>query len=254
MPTHCFDCPSARPLARLALAALAALLPALPALSVGGEPDAKRQFRIQLDRPGEKINVGVAYWIELFRDGKSYRCNNKTAFRSGDAIRVHIIPNVDGYAYILLKSGSRGEKAVLFPSNQSGTDNYLVRGRDYALPTSAKLKFDNDPGTETLSLVFSRGQLDSKGLLSGAEEKMVVSTGRSGAKDLVPTRMQLFWDDPAPVIMPEDVAIAPAATAAVAPAAKAASQQANLDDASLVTVVYSKPEGVLSVDVTLEHM
>ncbi|MBI4534337.1 MAG: DUF4384 domain-containing protein [Candidatus Melainabacteria bacterium] len=234
--------------------------PSYGTLPLAGQPDAKQTFWNQLDKPGQKVNLGVAYWIELIRADKSYRCNNKFAFHSGDTIRIHMIPNTDGYAYIVLKSGSRGDKAVLFPGPKSGMDNHVLGGRDYVLPTTAVLKFDNDPGTETLSLIFSRKTVDvEKYLDTNYEEKVVVSA--SGAKDLVPTRMRLCWDDPIPVIIPHELL----AQANGQGGSKDAQLNKPVDvtgqmpsairlEGSLVTVVHNDPDGVLTVDVALEHL
>lgn len=225
---------------------------------IAGQPDAKQTFWSQLDKPGQKVNLGLAYWIELIREGKSYRCNNKFAFHSGDAIRIHVIPNADGYAYIVLKSGSRGDKAVLFPGARSGMDNHVLGGKDYVLPTIATLKFDNDPGTETLSLIFSRKTVDVERYLESTyEDKVVVAA--SGAKDLVPTRMQLCWDDPAPVIMPQEVLTQATGKggskdAGARELTDVASPPAVRAEGSLVTVVHNDPDGVLTVDVALEHL
>jgi len=226
------------------------------ALPVGGQPDVRRLFRTQLEKPGEKINLGLAYWIELLRDGTISRLNNKFAFRSGDAIRIHMIPNTDGYAYILLKSGSRGDRAILFPNPKSGTDNRVARGRDYALPTEVRLKFDNNPGVEILTLVLSRKPIDINQYLNGHHERAFVSSGQSGSKDLVPTRIQLGWDEPAPVIVPHEVAAQIAADAGGKEAAdRRAPVAADASDANagMVTLVHENPDEVLSVDIALEH-
>lgn len=245
------------PAIALALGSLFVMLPQTPAMPLGGQPDVKRLFRTQLEKPGEKMNLGLAYWIELHRGGKVYRCHNKFAFRSGDAIRIHVIPNSDGYAYIFLKSGSRGERAVLFPNLKSGTDNRVLGGHDYALPTSARLRFDDDAGTEILTLVLSRQPIELNRYHNGGLVRTAyVSSGQSGAKDLVPTRMQLCWDDPAPVIIPGEIAAEPEATAGGQPGAPGSEPKclrADLNQAGMVTVIHDDPDEVLSVDIALEH-
>ncbi len=184
----------------------------------------------------------ISYWIELFRGGKIYRCNNKIAFQSGDAIRFHIIPKSDGYAYLLMKQGSSGKRAILFPSAATGNNNYLKAGTDYPVPDKDWLSFDNTPGIEKMSLLFSH-----KKMLTGEEFKQptnlaFVSNDRSGAKDLVPTRMQLSWDDPTPVILPDQIA----------PSARGARQEISANG-SMVKVSFNDPTGLLAVDVALAH-
>src|SRR5271169_2328622 len=72
--------------------------------------DAKGLFFEQLSKPSESLNLGMTYWIERVRKGKTEKVNNKSPFYSGDQIKFHVKSNVDGFAYILLKSGSRGEQ------------------------------------------------------------------------------------------------------------------------------------------------
>ena len=104
--------------------------------------------------------VGINYWIELYRHGKIYRCNNKMSFHSGDAIRFHVVPQSDGFAYVVMKEGSSGKSSMLFPTAKTGTSNYLKAGKDYPLPNQSWLKFDEHPGIEHVNLVFSRMKID----------------------------------------------------------------------------------------------
>ncbi|MBS2006339.1 MAG: alpha/beta fold hydrolase [Cyanobacteria bacterium SZAS TMP-1] len=198
----------------------------------------------QATTPALSDGPSISYWIELYRGGKVYRCNNKIAFQSGDAIRFHIIPKTDGYAYLLMKQGSSGKRAILFPSAKTGNDNYLKAGSDYPVPSADWLSFDNTPGIEKVSILFSH-----KKMLTGEELKeptnlAFVSNDRSGAKDLVPTRMQLSWDDPTPVILPD----------VIAPSAPGARQSMSTsENGSLVKVSFNDPSGLLAVDVALAH-
>lgn len=141
-----------------------------------------------------KSVANLAYWIELKRDGKTFRCTNKTAFRSGDEIRFHVRSGVDGYAYIVLQQGSGGGRAVLFPDARTGTNNAVSANDDTAIPTRTYLRFDDKPGLEKLNLVFSKRPING-GDSNAAILTAYVSPDRTGAKDLVPTRMQLSWDD-----------------------------------------------------------
>ena len=213
-----------------------------PAVKV--KPDAA-QLQKNAARETETIKVGsdsqaVSYWIELLRDGKIYRCNNKIAFKSGDAIRFHVIPQVDGYGYIMLKQGSSGKKAILFPPPNSKINNFLNANNDYPLPYDNWLSFDATPGVEKVSLVFSRVKLAASQLTPPESMTAYVSNDRSGAKDLVPTRMQLSWDDPTPVILPGDV-----------PGGNA--QVAQTSTGSLVKVSFNDPGGMVAIDVALAH-
>jgi len=113
-----------------------------------------------------KKNTGVCYWLELKRKNEAPRhCSNKTEFHSGDKLRIHMKPNVDGYAYIVMLAGSKGEKELLFPSADLG-DNKVKAGTYITLPVPSKddnaawLKFDEHPGTELLRMIVSRKKID----------------------------------------------------------------------------------------------
>ncbi len=192
----------------------------------------------------------ISYWIELYRAGKLYRCNNKYRFRSGDSIRFHVTPETDGYGYIIMKQSSSGKQAVLFPG--SGEANDLTQKHDYALPPNAWLTFDNHPGVENLSLIFSCQPLE--GLLSPQKAKYLtayISPDQSGSKDLVPTRMQLSWQDPDPIIIPESLPESKTSTANK-PLPKSEHIQSHaVDNNSLVIVTCQDP--VLAIDIALSH-
>lgn len=193
----------------------------------------------------EAQSQAISYWIELFRNGKVYRCNNKLAFKSGDAIRFHVIPQTDGYAYILMRQGSSGKKAILFPSKDTGTNNFLNAGVDYPLPYTDWLTFDSNPGVEKVSLMFSKHKVANESELTDkAQLTAFISDDMSGAKDLVPTRMQLSWDDPTPVILPDQLS---------ANEKLAQNKPATTSNGSLVKVTFNDPSGMLAVDVALAH-
>jgi|AGTN01.1.fsa_nt_gi Lysophospholipase len=156
--------------------------------------------RIATDGPPQ-----INYWIELNRGGKTYRCNNKMEFKSGDSIRFHLIPESDGFAYLVMKAGTTGKSDVLFPNKAYGTNNYLRRGQDYPIPAEGWMQFDNHPGTEQLGLMFAHNKVDiNPNSLQNRTMTAFVSPHMDGAKDLCPTRMKLSWDDSNPVIIPDD--------------------------------------------------
>ncbi len=147
----------------------------------------------------------ISYWIELYRGGKVFRCNNKMAFKTGDAIRFHVIPERDGYAYLVMKASTTGKSDVLFPKKEYGTQNFLKKGQDYAIPSTGWMAFDKNAGTEQLGLVFNQEQIAvTPEMFRNNELTAFVSTSEIGSKDLCPTRMKLSWDDPMPVMLPED--------------------------------------------------
>jgi alpha-beta hydrolase superfamily lysophospholipase len=182
----------------------------------------------------------INFWVELKRNGKLYRCNNKMQFKSGDLIRFHLIPGSDGYAYLVMKAGTTGKSDVLFPKAEYGTHNYLTKGQDYSIPSTEWMQFDQHPGTEQLGLVFANEKVDvTPQSLQDHTLTCFVSPEESGAKDLCPTRMKLSWDDPTPVMIPEDFS--------------AVSQVHNSDDSSLVRLMSTGVGGMVSASIQLLH-
>jgi hypothetical protein len=203
-----------------AMAVALAIFAGCPQHLQASEEGAKGLFFEQLDNPGQKLNTGIQYWIELQREGKFLKVNNKYPFRSGDRIRFHVKANIDGYAYVLLSSGSRGEQSVLFPEPHE--DNKIVRGKDYALPSDGFLTFDEHPGVEKVSLVVSRLPMDATAYLRerNEQERTLVASAAPGSKDLIPSKILLsYTPPPAPAASPANAT--PGARPAAAGAARA---------------------------------
>jgi hypothetical protein len=211
-----------------------------------GASGAKGLFFEQLSHPSDNLNTGIQYWIELHHDGQIIHATNKTAFHTGDKIRFHIRPNIDGFAYIMLKSGSRGEQAVLFPSKGRDENNKITHGKEIVLPDDGMLSFDANPGTEKLTLLVSRKPIDTESYLSAttasleappdtsskgsteasskepqvavAEAPRLVAMASSGSKDLIPNQVLVAY-------LPSSSG-APDSVKAAAAAAKASKQNA----------------------------
>jgi acylglycerol lipase len=193
------------------------------------------EFKHRLASQSPQIN----FWIELDRNGKVFRCNNKMQFKTGDKIRFHLIPQSDGYAYLVMKAGTTGKSDVLFPNSQYGTQNFLSRGKDYPIPATGWMEFDQHPGTEQLGLVFASEKVDvTPESLKNRTMTAFVSADETGSKDLCPTRMKLSWDDPRPVMIPDDFS--------------ALAQLTNSSDSSLVRLMAS-PGGMVSASISLLH-
>jgi hypothetical protein len=191
-------------------------------------------------RLASQCNPQINFWIELSRNGKVFRCNNKMEFKSGDMIRFHLIPGSDGYAYLVMKAGTSGKSDVLFPKAEYGTRNYLSKGQDYPIPTTGWMQFDQHPGTEQLGLVFANEKVDvTPQSLQNHTLTCFVSPEQSGSKDMCPTRMKLSWDDPTPVMLPDDFS--------------AVSQVQNSSDSSLVRLMSTGAGGMVSASIQLVH-
>jgi hypothetical protein len=255
----------------------------LGASAVFAEEGAKGLFFEQLESPYKSLNTGVQYYIELHRDGHQIKVTNKYGFKNGDKIKFHVKSNIDGYAYILLKSGSRGEQSVLFPDPSSGDDNKVKRGSDYVIPNTGFLTFDDNPGTEKVSLVLSRTPIDAQAYLAApVEAPTLIASALTGAKDLIPSRVLVHYSDApsknvqiayvAPKTTPkfdpkttvvEPVKLEHKASAktkkpvksndaiASTPASKKPSKE---EPDGTVTVVSELPGNVLHIDVDLHHI
>ena len=196
-----------------------------------GDDNADALYDKQLNKPGEKINTGVTYWLELHRDGNKTQVSNRTEFHSGDGLRFHCKPNFNGYAYILMMEASQGDHYVLFPTKKF-PNNRFAAGKEISLPVGnegsrAWLKFDKIPGTETLRLILSRQPIDTKGQFL-VKDGVTIAVKKSEDK------------------VPEGTLV---------------SEEAKVDDGGNmhkpleghVTVVGRDPAKLLSVDVVLNH-
>lgn len=179
----------------------------------------------------------INYWIELCRNDVFYRCNNKTMFRSGDAIRFHVIPETEGYVYLLITDNATGAKHVLFPNAKAGTKNNLQGKKDYALPATSWLRFDKQVGTERLCLIYTREPLEV------APEELhpsliTCSISSEVNKDKIPKEMKVTWKWAAPVPIPNNFS--------------GTSQIANARS-SLVRLEAKNERGMVATEITLNH-
>jgi hypothetical protein len=173
-----------------------------------GPKGAKGLFFAQLEKPTENLNTGMRYWIELTRKGQSEvaHVSNKQQFHTGDQIRFHVRPNIDGFAYIVLRSGSRGEQAVLFPDSARGDNNRVSRGEDYILPADGAFEFDKNPGMEKLTILLSRTAINAQAYLSKpADQPVVIASAITGSKDLVPSQVFVAYAIPHEPVAPPHV-------------------------------------------------
>lgn len=167
--------------------------------------------------------ISVSYWIELTRDGKSFRANNKSPFHSGDEIKIHVISNVeDGHACVILKSRNEGAGTVLFPDPKHGDDDRVLRKHDNVIPEFDPFVFDKDAGVEKVLLVVSRSAIDptayasSKGKPASATVQgvILVAMNPPGKKDLYPSNATVDYGG-----LPKDF-IVPSGTTAYEPQTK----------------------------------
>lgn len=205
------------------------------------------EFFKQLHQPSGQLNIGLGYWIELMRDNKKYRCNNKIEFKSGDQIRFHVVPDTDGYAYIVFKK-TLSSGHVLFPeSDVDQKENWLQHGHEYTIPIEAALQFDQSSGLDKVELFFSHTKVDPIATMKAMRPATTcfVAAQPHGAKDLIPAKMELGWEEPSPVIIAEGY------NSAVNTEPKTISGE--VKDRSFVTIISHEPSRVLAIEIALRH-
>ena len=133
---------------------------------------AKNLFYRQIASPSDNKNIGLTYSIELIRDGKVASVDSRFPFKSGDQLRFHVQSNANGYLYIAMKEGSKGDSAVLFPTGNA-ENNEVKAGQDIVVPTKGVLEFDDAPGNETVKLVLSTKKLEAAELSKYARSVLI---------------------------------------------------------------------------------
>lgn len=152
----------------------------------------KDLFYRQLRGTGNSpANVGMTYSIELTRKGQVCKVDSRYPFTSGDQIRFHVQSNIDGYMYVVMKSGSKGNQAVLFPADGSGENNAVKKGVDYVIPEQGVLEFDNTPGEENLQLIVSTHKLDLQNAISSSRERSIVIKPKTPVAQKANTQIDL---------------------------------------------------------------
>lgn len=112
---------------------------------------------------------GAAYCIELRRAGQpAFLCNNRYSFQSGDSIRLHVKPNANRYAYILLTQGTSGKKdVVLYPPSPTD-DNLIMAGKEVVIPPKGMLTFDSTVGAEEICLILTPQKVSDQRLIAAS--------------------------------------------------------------------------------------
>jgi len=104
----------------------------------------------------------------------------KNGFKQGDGLRFHFRPSVPCYAYIVLCKGSSGKEAqLLYPP--SGVDDRLEAGKEYSVPESGMLEFDNKPGEEILGFCLSPVPISTKKALEVGTQPTMVEPNKFSA-------------------------------------------------------------------------
>ncbi len=102
--------------------------------------------------------ISVKATVELTRDGKQSTVLPSEDFKSGDKVRLIFTSNSDGYVYWVAK-GTSGQYQVLFPGKKTGTDNAVVRNKEYTVPNRGAWRFDDKKGTEIVVCLLAPNKI-----------------------------------------------------------------------------------------------
>jgi hypothetical protein len=189
--------------------------------------DVRGMYVEQEHNPTAAKNTGLCYYLELKRgDNPVKRCTNKS--------------NVEGYAYIVQLQGSNGEKSVLFPSEDLGS-NKIKPGSWMAIPkgsdgNDAWMKFDKHPGTEVIRMLVSRKKIDVDAD-SGSSSVVIAS---NGGEDKVPEGTLVA------IVVPKGSSVSSSSRNLTVEQDSAPEKQGE-------TTVVGKADKVLAVDMALHH-
>jgi Domain of unknown function (DUF4384) len=77
-------------------------------------------------------------------------------FQTGDILRFRLRPAFDGFLYVT-DLGTSGKSSLLFPKQETGSDNRIEHAREYVVPATPDGWFEvsGPPGYETLYFVMS---------------------------------------------------------------------------------------------------
>lgn len=110
---------------------------------------------------GEARNLGIRVKVySMTQECNLTQVSPNSRFVAGDRVRFGVESNDKGYLYIVQR-GSTGKSTLLFPHQQiDAGKNQLGRGMELIVPGDNWYKFDNTPGVEYLTFIFSRKRLD----------------------------------------------------------------------------------------------
>lgn len=100
--------------------------------------------------------LGLRYALAQVENAAESEVSPTATFHAGDAVRVNVEGNRDGYLYVIAR-GSSGNWRPLFPAPDiNGGNNRIVAHRGYRLPSDTQaFTFDEQAGEERLFVVYS---------------------------------------------------------------------------------------------------
>jgi hypothetical protein len=131
---------------------------------------AKAEAEAGIQNP-EVISVKTTF--DLTKDNETESVPSNFEFKSGDKIKLRYTTNTDGYAYWMAKMSS-GQYTILFPSKETGTDNFVKKNENQTVPLTGYFRFDENPGKEQLLLIFATEKI------SELEQAIVEAAEKNG--------------------------------------------------------------------------
>jgi hypothetical protein len=114
-----------------------------------------------IPKPEPEAASGLGIGYTLFKkntDGEFVRVGLKEVFKSGDAVRLLVETNLDGYLYIFSREEGQSPM-LLYPNSQvQNGKNFIPAHQAFWLPEEGEIEFEsnkNGLAQETLTLVFS---------------------------------------------------------------------------------------------------
>ena len=113
--------------------------------------------------------IGLGYTLFMRgANGRSVRVEPDREFHGGDRVRIALEPNVDGYLYVF-HSEANGAPEMIYPDHRlDDGENWIEAHVPMEVPSSDESSeslrwfvFDNNPATERLYIVVTRGPLAS---------------------------------------------------------------------------------------------
>ncbi|MFA7243043.1 MAG: DUF4384 domain-containing protein [Sulfuricellaceae bacterium] len=131
-------------------------------------------------KPAEPSFRGVKFWIEKeTAGGKVAVVPASTVFRGGEAIRLVLKSNADGFIYVYNQGTAGGQ--MLFPSRVLNDADKLVRAGDLVtIPSNGFMKFDGNRGVEKILVAVSSRPL-SPPMVQAAQPDRVIATLNANA-------------------------------------------------------------------------
>jgi Domain of unknown function (DUF4384) len=151
---------------KILITALAFTLIVFSGASFAQVEESAKNLYLSHSRNSKQGRPGVKVTIELKRDGETRKVPLNYVFRAGDRVKFHFETNFNAYVKVI-NIGSTGALQLLYP--YQGAPELVERSRDYAIPRGDLwLEFDQNPGAERLTFVFSSQPLRAETLSRAA--------------------------------------------------------------------------------------